>query len=201
MIGVVNYKAGNAASVIAALNSIAIPCKLVNTPAEIKAVTHIILPGVGSAGATMASLNELNLVPILTEQVIHQHKPFFGICVGLQILFKTSTEGNATCLGWLDGEVDRLKGDQIRVPHIGWNTVRQERPHPIFEGIDNLTHFYYVNSYRAQTPDKSIVLGSTTYGETFPGVVGKDNILATQFHAEKSGELGLALLANFYKTR
>lgn len=199
MIGVINYKAGNAKSVISALNAISIPCKLVSSSEELAALSHIILPGVGSADATMESLRELDLIDTLTAQVIDQGKPFLGICVGLQILFETSEEGDANCLGWFKGKVTKLKGENIRVPHIGWNTVTQTMEHPFFKDIPDQSHFYFVNSYYAQPTDGSIILGTTEYGPRFPSIVGHKNVLATQFHAEKSGEFGLQLLRNFYR--
>lgn len=198
MIGVINYKAGNSQSVISALNSISVPSKLISSSAELDSVTHIILPGVGSADATMASLRELDLIDSLTLQVVEQGKPFLGICVGLQVLFETSEEGDVNCLGWLKGKVAKLKGENIRVPHIGWNTVTQKQDHPFFKDVQDKGHFYFVNSYYAQPQESANILATTDYGPCFPCIVGHKNILATQFHAEKSGEIGLQLLRNFY---
>ncbi|OHD27162.1 MAG: imidazole glycerol phosphate synthase, glutamine amidotransferase subunit [Spirochaetes bacterium GWD1_27_9] len=199
MVGVINYKAGNAQSVISALKAINVSCKLVDTIDELKTLSHIILPGVGSAQATMDSLKELGLIETLTSLVLKDHVPFLGICIGLQILFDFSDEGGVKCLGWLPGRVVRFNDKDVRVPQIGWNAVKQTKSHPLFEGVNNNTEFYFVNSYYVVLENQDNLLGETEYGKIFPSIIGHENIMATQFHAEKSGSFGLKLLSNFCK--
>lgn len=198
MISVIDYDAGNAPSVIAALSHIGQAGKLVSSAAELDDASAIILPGVGSAGATMASLAELGLIdPLLAR--MRAGTPFLGICVGLQILFEHSEEDDATCLGWFSGRVQRFN-DDLRVPQIGWNAVQRTREHPLLAGLAPENHFYFVNSYYV-APAAELTLGEASYGVPFAAMVSRDNVHATQFHTEKSGPLGLKILANFAKLR
>ena len=155
------------------------------------------MPGVGSAGATMDSLDELGLIAPMTEFVTEWRRPYLGICVGLQIVFSRSEEGDATCLGWLPGTVRRFCASMVRVPQIGWNEVRKTRDHPIFEGIESGCYAYFVNSYHAFPEEDDVVAGTTDYGGRSTAIIGKDNVWATQFHIEKSGPVGLRMLKNF----
>jgi glutamine amidotransferase len=196
MIDVIDYRAGNAPSVLYALEHLGLPARLVSKPEEIAASARIVLPGVGSAGATMASLEELSLVKPLRARVLQDHVPFLGICIGLQVLFERSEEGDVATLGWLRGTVRRFPPTQ-RVPQIGWNGVRVQRPHPLWRGLPETAHCYFVNSYYAVPADDGDTLGVTDYGVEFTSMVARDSIAATQFHAEKSGRLGLTILTNF----
>ncbi|HHV96907.1 MAG TPA: imidazole glycerol phosphate synthase subunit HisH [Clostridiaceae bacterium] len=147
MIGVIDYKAGNAPSVLNALQKLNIPSSLVSTPYEIEKSDGIILPGVGSAQATMDSLKELNILDVLEDKIMKRNTPFLGICIGLQVLFEYSEEGNAKCLGWFSGHVKKFNNQKVRVPQIGWNEVRFFREHQILASIDSSEYFYFVNSY------------------------------------------------------
>jgi imidazole glycerol-phosphate synthase subunit HisH len=196
MIDVIDYRAGNAPSVIYALERLGLPCELVAKPEEIAASERLVLPGVGAAAATLASLRESDLLDPLTERVQRDRVPFLGICIGLQVLFEHSEEGDTACLGWLPGRIRRF-ADGLRVPQIGWNEVRITRSHPVTADLPDRGHFYFVNSFYADPADPAHVLGRTQYGVEFASVVGRDNVVATQFHAEKSGALGLRLLADF----
>jgi len=196
MIGVVDYRAGNAPSVMFALTRLGIDASLVGTAAELTHADRIILPGVGAAGATIASLAESDLIPALRARVVDDGVPFLGICIGLQVIFEHSEEGPADGLGWLPGRVLRFP-DTDRVPQIGWNRVELRRPHPLTAGLAPDPYCYFVNSYYAAPAEADAVLGVTEYSETFCSMVAARNIAATQFHAEKSGEIGLAILANF----
>ena len=196
MIDVIDYRAGNAPSVIYALERLGLPCELVAKPEEIAASERLVLPGVGAAAATLASLRESDLLDPLTERVQRDRVPFLGICIGLQVLFEHSEEGDTACLGWLPGRIRRF-ADGLRVPQIGWNEVRITRSHPVTAGLPDRSHFYFVNSFYADPADPAHVLGRTQYGVEFASVVGRDNVVATQFHAEKSGAAGLRLLADF----
>jgi len=196
MIDVVDYRAGNAPSVMYALDHLGIPARLVADPAALASSERVILPGVGAARATIDSLRELGLVDALADRVVRDRVPFLGICIGLQVLFDHSDEDDVDCLGLVRGRVRRFP-DTGRVPQIGWNAVRFTRPHPVVSGLPDVGHFYFVNSYYCVPDDPADVLGVTEYGLDFCSVVAHDNLVATQFHAEKSGELGLALLRNF----
>lgn len=196
MIDVVDYRAGNAPSVIYALERLDLPCRLVAKPEDVASSERLVLPGVGAARATLDSLREFELVAALDERVRGDGIPFLGICIGLQVLFEHSDEGDTTCLGWLAGAVRRFP-DTLRVPQIGWNAVRLTREHPVTADLPDDGHFYFVNSYYSDPTDASDALGVTDYGVEFCSVVARDNIVATQFHAEKSGPLGLRLLTNF----
>ncbi len=194
-IAVVDYRAGNAPSVGFALERLGIPARLTGDPVVIATADRLILPGVGAARATIDSLRESGLLEPLAERV-GAGVPFLGICIGLQILFDHSEEGDTPGLGWVPGTVRRF-GDELRVPQIGWNEVRVVRDHPVTRGLPTGAHCYFVNSYFASPSDPADVLGLTEYGPEFCSIVGRGNIVATQFHAEKSGPVGLALLEAF----
>jgi glutamine amidotransferase len=196
MIDVVDYRAGNSPSVIYALERLDLPCRLVAKPDEVAESERLVLPGVGAAAATLDSLRESDLLDALSQRVQHDRVPFLGICIGLQVLFDHSEEGDTPGLRWLPGRVRRFPERQ-RVPQIGWNEVRFTRPHPVVARLPEGGHYYFVNSYYADPRDATDALGRTEYGVEFASVVARDNIVATQFHAEKSGELGLRLLSDF----
>ena len=196
MIDVIDYRAGNSPSVIYALERLGLDCRLVAKPNEIAESERLVLPGVGAAGATLDSLRESDLLDALAQRVQRDRVPFLGICIGLQVLFEHSEEGNTSCLGWLPGRIRRFADGQ-RVPQIGWNEVLFTRTHPVTAGLPDRSHYYFVNSYYADPADAADALGRSEYGVEFASVVAHDNIVATQFHAEKSGALGLRLLADF----
>jgi imidazole glycerol-phosphate synthase subunit HisH len=196
MIAVVDYRAGNAPSVLYALEHLGLPARLVDRADEIAAAERIILPGVGAARATINSLVEQDLVGALTDRVRGDGVPFLGICIGLQVLFDHSEEGDTDCLGWVPGQVRRFPASN-RVPQIGWNRVRFTRQHPLTADAPDDGHFYFVNSYFCVPDHPSDALGVTDYTVQFCSVVARDNVVATQFHAEKSGPLGLSLLRAF----
>ncbi|MSO48084.1 MAG: imidazole glycerol phosphate synthase subunit HisH [Thermoleophilia bacterium] len=196
MIGVIDYQAGNAPSVLYALERLGLDARLVATPSDLQYVDRIILPGVGAARATIGSLEETDLIGALRDRVVIGATPFLGICIGLQILFDHSDEGDTDCLGWLAGNIRRFPNSQ-RVPQIGWNNVAFDRPHALVDGLDASPYFYFVNSYYAVPSDPEIVIGQCEYGIEFAAMVAEGNIAATQFHVEKSGEVGLRILSNF----
>jgi glutamine amidotransferase len=196
MIDVIDYRAGNSPSVIYALERLGVSCRLVAKPEEVAESERLILPGVGAAAATLDSLRESDLLDALTQRVQRDQAPFLGICIGLQVLFEHSEEGDTSCLGWLPGRVRRFPADR-RVPQIGWNEVRFTRSHPVTADLPDRGHFYFVNSYYADPGDTEDALGRTEYGVEFASVVARGNLVATQFHAEKSGRLGLQVLERF----
>jgi glutamine amidotransferase len=196
VIGVVDYRAGNAPSVGYALARLGIDHRLVTTADDLDGVERIVLPGVGAARATIESLRESDLLEPLERRVRDDRVPFLGICIGLQVLFEHSEEGDTPGLGWIAGTVRRFP-DSERVPQIGWNSVHVRREHPVTATFPDGGHCYFVNSYYAAPADPGDVLGETSYGVAFCSVVARDNIVATQFHAEKSGPLGLSILEAF----
>ncbi len=201
MIAIVDYKAGNLPSVARALEFLGHRSEITDNPERIRAADRIILPGVGAAGATMENLRALGLESMLREQVLEAGKPFLGICIGIQVLFDRSDEHDAKCLGFIAGRVARypnsIDGRLLKVPQIGWNRVRQTRPHPVFAGVPDNTHFYFVNSYYPIPDDPSVAIAESDHGLTFVAAIARGNIVATQFHLEKSGAAGLKLLDNF----
>lgn len=195
MIKVIDYRAGNASSVLHALDSIGHQAELSRTAADLDGASHIILPGVGSAAATIESLQELNILPALENAIQQRKTPFLGICIGMQILFDHSEEDDMPCLGWISGRVVKFDIGKLRVPQMGWNKV--QFPDGAFEGDMASDYFYFVNSYYAKPADESVVWGIADYGAPFAAAVRQDNIYATQFHIEKSGAAGLELLQGF----
>ena len=204
MIRIIDYQAGNAPSVLNAVlhmsaNNVdkpSLPCGFARTAADLADATHIILPGVGSAGATMQSLAELGILEALADAVLAREVYFMGICVGMQVLFEHSDEEDADCLGWLKGRVVRYDTDLVRVPQMGWNQVNFSAANAVTPSPMS-DYFYFVNSYYALPSNPSDVWATADYGIQFSAAVNSRNIYATQFHLEKSGEAGLAVLERF----
>jgi glutamine amidotransferase len=196
VIAVIDYGAGNLASVVNALQRIGVPTQVTTDHAVISAAEGVVFPGVGAASDTMRHINDLGLEPVI-RQVIANGAPFLGICMGMQALMSVSLEGGEhQCLGVVPGKVRRLPEGQP-VPHMGWNQVRQQQPSTLFNDIPDGAEFYFVHSYFVDPEDSSIVGATTDYGVNFASVLLRDNLFATQFHPEKSGTYGLRLLANF----
>lgn len=194
VIGIIDYKAGNGPSVLSAVTHLGYRAELVNRPERLLEMSHIIMPGVGSAGATMESLKELGLTEAIKNAVLENKVPFLGVCVGMQILFDYSEEEDTDCLGFLPGRVVRFDRKKVRVPQMGWNKVRFFADAG-YKAADD--YFYFVNSYYAVPDNKDHIWGIAEYDGPFAAAVCKDNIFGTQFHIEKSGEAGLKLLNGF----
>jgi len=193
---VVDYGAGNLRSVARAVAHVGHEPTVTSDPVEVATADALILPGVGAAADTMRNLREHKMVEPV-RAYIASGRPFFGVCMGQQALLTVSEEGGEhPCLDVIHGRVKKLPAGQ-KVPHMGWNTVRQRVAHPIFEGIPDDSYFYFVHSYYPLPDDESVIIGETEYGVTFASVLARDNIVATQFHPEKSGEMGLRMYANF----
>src|SRR5438067_7577463 len=196
---IVDYGAGNLRSVARACASQGYEPLVSCEAREIEKAEALILPGVGAACDTMRNLNDGGLVAPIREYIASD-RPFLGVCMGQQALLSFSEEGGVhACLDVIAGRVRRLPGG-LKVPHMGWNQVRQTRPHPMFEGIDPAAYFYFVHSYYPDPEDRDWVLGETDYGVRFASVLGRDNVIATQFHPEKSGAGGLRFYSNFLKS-
>ncbi len=195
---IVDYGAGNLHSVAKAVSNQGVRPLVTSSPRYLDDADAVIVPGVGAAADTMANLRRHKLVEPIREY-IDSGRPFLGVCMGQQALFDVSEEGGEhECLGVLPGRVVRLP-EGLKVPHMGWNQVHITREHPIFEGIEDGSYFYFVHSYFPRPDDPAVVIGETDYGIRFASVVARDNVVATQFHPEKSGDNGLKLYGNFLR--
>lgn len=198
---IIDYNAGNLTSVRLAFDALDAEVEITADPAAVAAAERIVFPGVGAAGSAMAELRERGLVDCL-KQAVADGKPFLGICLGTQILLEHSEEdGGTDCLGILPGRVVRFQPQDRydKVPQMGWNAVHLRRPdHPVLRGIADGSEFYFVHTYYPDPSAPDCRLGETSYaGATFAAVTGRDNLVATQFHPERSGRIGMKLLANF----
>jgi glutamine amidotransferase len=198
MITIIDYGAGNLRSVVNAISRLGYEAKVTTSPAEVLEAKAVILPGVGAAADTMANLRQQGLdEPI--RQFVAGGKPFLGVCIGMQVLLSDTEEGGKQqCLGIIPGQVRKF-APGLKVPHMGWNQLKQKKAHAIFEGIADGANFYFVHSYYVEPEDKGLVAGETEYGLPFCSVIARDNLIATQFHPEKSGEVGLKIYDNFIR--
>ncbi len=196
-ITIVDYGAGNLKSVQRACAAVGLEPSLAQTPEEVLRARRLIFPGVGNAQSAMQTLVDRGLDAALRE-VFKRGTPMLGICVGAQLILDRSEESEVPCLGLLPGVARKFTLDlPLKVPHIGWNEVKPKQPHPLLEGIRSKDEFYFVHSYYPDPERESDVMATADYGGAFCCALGRDNLFATQFHPEKSGELGLQLLARF----
>ena len=202
MLAIIDYQAGNQTSVLRALSSLGLPAFITGDPERLAEAEGLIFPGVGAAGQAMGHLKATGLNLAILD--LAPRRPFLGICLGCQIMLEDSDEdGGVPTLALLSGHNRRFdpclteRGRPLRIPHMGWNTLRPLRPSPLFEGLKPDDQFYFVHSYY-QLPEPENVLALTEYGLPFASVFGRDGLWAVQFHPEKSGPPGLKLLANFY---
>lgn len=202
MIAIIDYNAGNITSVARALHNIGQEYVITDNIKKLDEASHIIFPGVGAAGEAMAYLKEKQL-DVWLKTFFQSGKPIMGICLGTQIILESSEENITRCIGLVGGSTRRFpdhleeKGRTLKIPHMGWNSVTFKRAHPVFAGISKETEFYFVHSYYPSPADSSAVLGTTDYGVTFCSVLTVKNLVAMQFHPEKSGRPGLQILKNF----
>ena len=198
MIAVLDYDAGNTGSVVKAIQALGQDAVLTRDIAKIKSAEKVILPGVGVFGDAMEKLKKYELVDVVHE-TINSGKPFMAICVGLQLLFDSSEESpGVKGLSVFPGQIKRIPStDGLKVPQIGWNSLHLESDSRLFKGIKEGAFVYFVHSYYLAAQDESIVTATTEYGTHIHAAVEKDNVFATQFHPEKSSEVGLTILKNF----
>lgn len=200
MIAVIDYGVGNLFSVEKAVAALGADVKVTSDKETIEAAEKIILPGVGAFGDCMKNLEATGLIPTI-KGLVADGRPMLGICVGLQILFDGSEESpGAKGLGLIHGMVKKIQAPGLKIPHMGWNslTIRAERePHDLFQGLAEHPYVYFVHSYHAVPDDPSVITATTEYGEQLTASVAKGSLQATQFHPEKSGDVGLAILRNF----
>jgi glutamine amidotransferase len=195
----VDYGAGNLRSVARALAHVDVAPVVSADASDIERAGAVVLPGVGAAADTMENLRSRSLVEPVKEYIA-QGRPFLGVCMGLQALFDWSEEGDGQeCLGVLPGRILKFPPSTLKVPHMGWNTVDWVRPHPVTEGIASGSYFYFVHSFYPVVDEPGLALGMTEYGVSFPSVVARESVVATQFHPEKSGDDGLRIYANFVR--
>lgn len=202
MIAIVDYKAGNLRSVESALKKLGVSCCITQDGELISAAERVVFPGVGAAGSAMADLKAMGLDNAI-RSAFQAGKPIIGICLGTQIILQKSEENAAECLGLLPGTVRRFpkelsaKGERLKIPHMGWNGIVLRKKHPALEGIRKEDEFYFVHSYFPSPDNSELVIAETEYGIRFPSIIGYRNLIAVQFHPEKSGAAGLRILENF----
>lgn len=203
MIAIIDYNAGNLASVAHAVRNLNFQCTITNDTNSILNAERIIFPGVGAAGSAMESLKRLG-IDLALRDAFGQGKPLLGICLGTQIIMGHSDENDTECIGIVEGNVKPFRknmnsndGFQLKIPHMGWNRISRITDHPVLSGLDEEDEFYFVHSYYPVPDDSGHIIAITDYGLSFPSIIGFDNIIATQFHPEKSGEAGLKILKNF----
>lgn len=194
-IAVIDYQAGNIRSVEKALTQSGAEAVVSSIPGVIESCDGVVFPGQGACDSSMLNLRAHALDGLIL-QLISDEKPFLGVCLGLQLLLQNSEEGDEDCLGLISGTVKRFpQGNKI--PHMGWNEVNIGSDHPVLSDVPNNSHFYFVHSYFADPTDKNIIAATTTYGIEFCSAVAFDNVVAVQFHPEKSGSVGLKIYENF----
>lgn len=197
MVVVVDYQAGNLASVVRALTALGAQSRVTEEPEEVAQASRVVFPGVGAAGKAMAVLRQRGLDEAL-RQVMSRGVPLLGICLGAQIILEFSEENDTPCLGLLPGRAKALpRQPGIKIPHMGWNRVDLVRPHPVFADLPPTAEYYFVHSYFPEPARPEMVAGITEHGGPFVSAVAWENLVATQFHPEKSGRFGLHILANF----
>lgn len=196
---VVDYGMGNLRSVFNKFRRMNVDCRLSADPGDIQQAHALILPGVGHYGKAMNRLQQLGLLQLLNDRVLGEQVPVMGICLGMQLLMEHSEEGDAAGLGWIKGDTIRFRLDHtdLKVPHIGWNSVEPNRPHPILEGLKPDELFYFVHSYHVKLSEPADGLHTTEYGYPFISALQKDNIFGFQYHPEKSQDAGVTLFRNF----
>lgn len=206
MIAIIDYRAGNLTSVARALDYIKEPYRITADEKILTEADRIIFPGVGAAGDAMENLKR-NRLDRLLPRLVDEGKPVLGICLGTQVIYEYSEENNTKCLGIVPGVVKKFPDDLhdqsrlLKIPHMGWNAVTFEKKHPVFKGLPEEAEFYFVHSYYPAPSDDRWIIGRTDYGIRFCSAVAMNNLVAVQFHPEKSGRPGLQLLANFCRWR
>ena len=200
MIVIIDYGMGNLRSVSKAFDAIDVEHIISSDPHSLETASKILLPGVGAFGDGMKNLQELGFIDVLKKEVIENKKPFLGICLGMQLLAKTSEEmGSHNGLGFIDAQIKRFDINtlNLKVPHVGWNNVKYKSSSSLFKNIPDSSDFYFVHSFHMISSNKKIITGSTDYGYDFISSIQNENIYGCQFHPEKSQTYGLQILKNF----
>lgn len=201
MVTIINYGSGNINAIANIYERLNLPYRIASQPEEIRGAEKLFLPGVGAFDETMRIIEETGLRKALDHEVLENKVPIIGICVGMQILAKSSEEGSRPGLGYIKGRVRKIDASLLpakpKLPHLGWNTVRLRKPSPLFEDIDNEIGFYFLHSYYFECERDADILAETDYGKTFASAVHHENVYGMQFHPEKSHHNGVNLLRNF----
>jgi glutamine amidotransferase len=203
VISIIDYEAGNLKSVERALKKLGFACSITQNKEEINRSERIIFPGVGAAGKAIADLRRLGLDNVLIK-AFEEGKPILGICLGAQIILEKSEENLTKCLGLIPGDVRLFPRplfssdkERLKIPHIGWNGIEIIKRHPVLNGVGQDDEFYFVHSYYVKPASDEYLIGVTEYGIEFCSIIGYRNLIAVQFHLEKSGSPGLRILKNF----
>lgn len=201
MITIVDYGMGNLGSVQNMFNHIGIQSEITNSIAHIEKAEKLLLPGVGAFGAAMSLLKEKNMIDVLNYKVRDKKIPLLGICLGMQLITKSSEEGNVKGLGWVDAETKKFnfRDNSLKIPHMGWNFINIQKSNKLVQNLDNTSKFYFVHSYYVECADPSNVVATTFHGNNFHSIIQNGNIFGAQFHPEKSHKFGMQLLTNFSK--
>ncbi len=200
MITIINYGMGNLGSIKNMMKKIGVDSIITNRKDDIATADKLILPGVGAFDKAMVNLEKLGLITLLNKKVLEDKVPILGICLGMQLLAKTSEEGIKKGLGWIDGNVLKFNLDKtLKVPHMGWNRVYPKKESVLFKNMYPEPRFYFVHTYYFKCNNKEDILATTVYGGEFVSAVNKENIFGVQFHPEKSHKFGMKLLENFAK--
>ena len=201
MIAIIDYRTANLGSIVNMFRHIGVDAKVAASPAEMAGASHIVMPGIGHFDTCARNLGELGFAQALEEPVLARRIPLLGICVGAQLLTRGSEEGELPGLGWIAARTRRFpampQDPRYKVPHMGWNTVKPTRPHPLFDGFDAPLRAYFVHSFCIECDDPATMLAETTHGIPFASAIGRDNIAGMQFHPEKSHRFGMRILSNF----
>lgn len=201
MIVIIDYGMGNLGSVVNMVKKAGAQAVVSTDKDAIKKAKKLILPGVGAFDNGMKNLKDRNLIPLLNEKVLEEKTTILGLCLGMQLFTQRSEEGKMLGLGWLDAETVSFKFEganaNLKVPHMGWNTIQICQPHPLFAEMNNETRFYFVHSYHVVCKETGTVVAQTDHGYMFPSAIAKENILGVQFHPEKSHNFGMKLFKNF----
>ncbi|MCL5432575.1 MAG: imidazole glycerol phosphate synthase subunit HisH [Patescibacteria group bacterium] len=200
MIVIVDYGMGNLRSILKKFERLKVQAIVSSKTEHIEKANKLILPGVGHFGKGIKNIKKSNLLNVLNKKVLKEKTPILGICLGMQLFSNFSEEGNAGGLAWINGRVKRFQFDNstnLRIPHVGWNTLRIKKRSILLKGVISNTRFYFVHSYYLSCKDSRDIIATTDYGNDFVSIVEKNNIYGVQFHPEKSHQIGLKLIKNF----
>lgn len=197
MITIVDYGMGNLGSIANMIKKAGHSSCITSDPSKIKDASKLILPGVGSFDNGMRNLEALELIPVLNQKALEEKTPVLGICLGMQLMTQSSEEGVLPGLGWVDAKTKKFQSNTLKIPHMGWNTIRHHKSSALFDELESEKRYYFVHSYYVECRDSQDILATTRYTHDFTSAFEKGNIIGVQFHPEKSHTFGLKLLKNF----
>lgn len=200
MITIIDYGMGNLGSIENMIKKIGYESLTTSDIEEVKKADKLILPGVGAFDHGMKQLSELGLIEVLNQMVLIKNTPILGICLGMQLMTKSSEEGSMTGLGWIDAEAKKFRSDELKIPHMGWNVIEHKKVSKLFDENKSEKRFYFVHSYCVSCNNKDDILTTTPYIHDFVSSFEKGNIIGAQFHPEKSHKFGMSLIRNFLKS-